>query len=112
MPEIEIDVTKQYENLYDQFVKRANWGYNDLNPGQIATLNNLEPDITATAVVNIAGVDVDVLIELDVDFGDVPEYISETVELIYETFELYSGKLESGRGYDSSEIIRNAFAEL
>lgn len=111
MPTVEIDVTKQYESLYDSLVKQANYS-GDLNPGQIATLNNVTPDITATAEVYIAGTDVEVTIELDVDFGNPPEYISETIETIYQTFELYSDKLESGRGYDSSSLIKEAFANL
>lgn len=111
MPTVEIDVTRQYENLYDQAIKRANFS-GGLNPGQIATLNNLQPSITATAVVYIAGREVEVTMEVDIDFGDVPEYISETVDSIHEVIELYSGKLESGRGFDSSSIIREAFANL
>lgn len=111
MPTVNIDVTDQFANLYDNFIKQANWG-GDLNPGQIATLNNLEPTITATAQVRIAGLDVDVTVDVDVDFGSYPEYVSQTVDKISQTFDLYSAKLESGRGWDAGEIIKEAFAEL
>lgn len=111
MPTVNIDVSDQFANLYDNFIKEVNFVGN-LNPGQIAKLNSLTPTITATAQVRIAGRNVDVTVTVNVDFGSYPEYISETVGKISETFNLYSAKLESGRGWDAGEIIKEAFAEL
>jgi len=91
--------------------------YNNLNPGQKAKLDELSKQVIdavdATAEVDIAGRDVDVTVEFDFRIDQLmPDYLCDIGDLLTEEMQLVADKLESGRGYDSSKIIDQAFKSL
>jgi len=111
MPTVNIDISKLFENMLKNANDRARF-FGNLNSGQLSKLNSIKQYITGNAEVYIAGRDVDVSVEYDYKPSEIPEYLSETFEQFEQVLELYANKLESGRGFDSSSIIKQAFASL
>lgn len=111
MPTVNIDVSRQFDNYLNDVVRNINI-FGDLNPGQQATLNNLDMEVSANAEVRIAGLDVDITVDVDFDPGDYPEYISRTIAEIQEYLDLYADKLSTGIGYDASQLIDQAYQSL
>ena len=110
MPTFSIDITDKYLNLFEEF-KKDDGIRNPLNPGQIWALENIDLSAKAIADVEISGTNIIIKVNWTARY-EYRDYISETVDILQETFELYSQQISSLRGSDSEGLIDEAFASL
>ena len=110
MPSFSIDISDKYLNLFNSFVDEASNSGN-LNPGQIVSLNNIKPDISAIATVNIEGTKISINLDIQFEFTR-PDYLSEIGDLLLQTVDMFSDQIIKFRGTDSEELVDQAFASL
>jgi hypothetical protein len=125
MPVVLVAATRLFQGFVSKAVRSKIYGGSvspgysrlDLNTGQRAKLESLHDQIVdaieAEAEVNIAGRDVDVKMDWKFDIDQLmPDYLCDVGDMLLQEVELFADKLESGRGRDSGEIIKQGFQGL
>ena len=109
MPTFTFDITDEVSNIVDMAIKEG--GPSDFNPGQEVAWAAVTCDISAAAIVRIAGPDVDVTTDISVKCSGA-EYISEAVEGLEGLGEMLGKSIEQGNYFLHDDLVEQAFDKL
>jgi hypothetical protein len=110
MPTFSKDISDKYLNLFDEFIHDSSV-QSPLNPGQVYALENMEVDLEAIITIEIAGPKIDAEVSFKAAYR-YEDYISETVDILQETFEAYTQQIANLKGFDAESLIDEAFRSL